>query len=177
MADLHYPASLADGVVRLRPWADGDLGCLEQATRDPRIMESTTVSALYTPENGLAFIRRQHERLVAGQAVSLAIADNATGEALGMVILMVRPQVGVAGLGYWTVPNARNRGLARRAAGLMTEWGLGLFARVEAWVEPDNIGSQRVLEANGFEREGLLRSFLCFATRRADALVYSRIRD
>jgi RimJ/RimL family protein N-acetyltransferase len=58
----------------------------------------------------------------------------------------------------------------------MTEWGLGTFARVEAWVEPDNTASRRVLAANGFEREGLLRGFLSFATRRADVFVYSRLR-
>jgi RimJ/RimL family protein N-acetyltransferase len=176
MADLHYPADLTDGVVRLRRWADGDLGCVAQAATDPRILESTSVPAHYTPEEGLAFVRRQHGRLVSGEGVSLAIADHGTGEALGMVILMVRPQSGVAGLGYWIVPKARRRGLAGRAAGLMTEWGLGTFARVEAWVEPDNTASQRVLAANGFEREGLLRGFLSFGTRRADVFVYSRLR-
>jgi RimJ/RimL family protein N-acetyltransferase len=107
----------------------------------------------------------------------MAIADQETGEALGLVILTRRPQAGVAGLGYWVVPPARRRGLAGRAVGLMTGWGLSVagFARAEAWVEPDNVASQRVLESNGFAREGLLRSFLVIGTRRADVLVYSRL--
>lgn len=175
MADLHYPTDLADGVVRLRPWADGDVACVEQAARDPRIPDSTSVPARYTRAEGLAFVARQHERLASGQGVSVAIADHDTDEALGLVILQPRPQPGVAGLGYWIVPSARQRGLASRAVGLMTGWGLGDFARVEAWVEPDNAASQRVLESNGFEREGLLRSFLVLGTRRADVLVYSRL--
>jgi RimJ/RimL family protein N-acetyltransferase len=50
------------------------------------------------------------------------------------------------------------------------------LARIEAWVEPDNEASQRVLEANGFQREGLLRSFLVLGSRRTDVFVYSRIR-
>jgi RimJ/RimL family protein N-acetyltransferase len=177
MTELHYPARLADGVVRLRPWRDGDLGCVERAARDPRIPEGTSVPVEYTPEAGLAFIHRQHDRLTEGQGVSLAVADHGTDEALGLVILQPRPQQGVAGLGYWIVPEARRRGLAARAVGLMTGWGLGAsgFARVEAWVEPDNTASQRVLESNGFEREGLLRAFLVLGTRRADVLVYSRL--
>jgi len=47
------------------------------------------------------------------------------------------------------------------------------LARVEAFVEPGNIASQRVLEKVGFRREGHLRSYLVFDARRADAFVYS----
>jgi [ribosomal protein S5]-alanine N-acetyltransferase len=54
--------------------------------------------------------------------------------------------------------------------------GRGL-ARVEAWVEPENLPSQRVLTAARFRREGVLRSFLSCAGRRADAVVFSRTAD
>ncbi len=174
---LAYPDDLTDGTVRLRPWTSDDLACVERASSDPRIVEATTVPGRYTPEEGLAFVHRQRERLTSGHGVSLAIADHGTDEARGLVILQLRPQPGVAGLGYWVAPSARRHGLARRAVRLMTEWGLGTFARIEAWVEPDNEASQRVLEANGFQGEGLLRSFLVLGSRRADMLVYSRIRD
>ncbi|MFC4856327.1 GNAT family N-acetyltransferase [Actinophytocola glycyrrhizae] len=177
MADLAYPADLTDGTVRLRPWTPGDLPCIEQAATDPRIPENTSVPARYSPEEGLAFIHRQHQRLTSGQGVSLAISHHATGEALGLVILQPRPQSGVAGLGYWVVPAARRHGLASRAVGLMTEWALGRYARIEAWVEPGNDASRYVLAENGFQCEGVLRSFLVIGPRRADMLVYSRIRD
>jgi RimJ/RimL family protein N-acetyltransferase len=90
---------------------------------------------------------------------------------------MLRPQPGVIGLGYWVVPSARRRGVARRAVALASDWALGPgeFARIEAWVEPDNRPSQSVLAAAGFELEGRLRSFLCVGDARSDALVYSRI--
>ncbi len=173
---LAYPDDLTDGTVRLRPWTSDDLACVEEASRDPRIVEATTVPGRYTTEEGLAFIHRQRERLTTGKGVSLAIADHGTGAARGLVILQLRPQPGVAGLGYWIAPPARRYGLARRAVGLVAEWGLGTFARIEAWVEPDNEASLRVLAANGFQREGLLRGFLVLGARRADVLVYSRIR-
>lgn len=106
------------------------------------------------------------------------IADAVTGEALGSVVLMLRPQPGVAGLGYWLVPSARGRGAATRAAALLSSWALDVagVARVEAWVEPGNEASRRVLAAAGFQQEGTLRSFLAFQSRRADAVVFSRIR-
>ncbi len=91
---------------------------------------------------------------------------------------MLRPQPGVAGLGYWLIPSARGRGLATRAARLVLSWALNLagIVRVEAWVEPDNLASQRVLTAAAFEQEGVLRSFLAFPGRRADAVVFSAVR-
>lgn len=177
MTRLTYPAPLGDGVVRVRPWRDTDLGCVEQASEDAGIPQGTTVPARYTPEAGLAFIARQHARLTSGQGVSLAVVDQPTDRAVGYVGLMLRPQEGVAGIGYWIVPSFRRRGIASRAISLMTTWGLssGSFARIEAWVEPDNRASQRVLEINGYLLEGRLRSFLTFGARRADVLVYSRI--
>jgi RimJ/RimL family protein N-acetyltransferase len=50
-------------------------------------------------------------------------------------------------------------------------------AGVEAFAEPWNVASQRVLERVGFTREGLLRSYLCFSARRADALIYSLLPE
>ena len=177
MTSLTYPPPLHDGIVRVRPWRDTDLPCVEQASQDQRIPQGTTVPARYTPEAGLAFIARQHARLASGQGVALAIADQHTDQAVGHINLMLRPQPGVAGIGYWIVPAARRQGTASRAVSLATIWGLeaGNFARIEAWVEPNNHPSQRVLEINGYLQEGLLRSFLTFGTRRADVLVYSRV--
>ena len=177
MPELSYPVALHDGTLRLRPWAAGDVGCIERASADPEIPRGTTVPALYTVPEGLAFIRRQHARLTSGQGISLAIAREDTDEAVGLVIVQIRPQPGVAGVGYWVVPDERRRGFAGRAVSLAASWALGPggFARVEAWVDPANTASRRTLERCGFELEGRLRSFLVLAGRRYDALVYSRI--
>ena len=174
---LSYPdPDLSDGVVRLRRWSAGDVGCIREAAEDEAIPEGTTVPAPFTDAEALAFVARQLGRAEDGEGLSLAIADAATGQARGLVWLGVRPQRGVIGIGYWVVPAARGRGLARRAVRLATAWSLDQgAARVEAWVEPDNERSERVLRAAGFHREGVLRSFLAFETRRADAVVFARV--
>ena len=176
--DLPDPAP-TDGTVVLRRWTTADLGCVETASREERIYEATSVPERFTEKDGRAWIHRQHERSRAGQGWSLAIADARTGLAFGCVTLMLRPQAGVAGVGYWLVPEARNRGFATTAVGLLAAWGLeaGGLDRIEAWVEPGNDASVRVLTRCGFEYEGRLRSFLRFPSRRADALVFSRIQE
>jgi [ribosomal protein S5]-alanine N-acetyltransferase len=170
--------TLEDGPVRLRPWRfPDDLDCVRQAADDPRIPEATTVPASFTPEAGRAYLARQHRRAADGEGLSLAIADARTDEALGSCVLLARPQRRVLGVGYWVVPRARERGLVARAVRLLTDWALreAGVARVEAWVEPGNLPSQRVLAAAGFVRAGVLRSALAYEHRRADVVVFSRI--
>jgi len=178
--ELTYPEPmLTAGVVCLRPWDEGDLECVREAATDPTIPPGTTVPTLFTPDEGLAFIRRQRQRIESGEGVSLAIAEASTDRASGGVWLGVRPQPGVIGLGYWVVPSVRGRGFGTRAARLAAAWALSSMdvARVEAWVEPTNIASQRLLLSAGFTREGVLRSFLSFGDRRADAVVFACTAD
>ena len=176
---LSYPdPPLTDGVALLRPWVMGDLPCVEEASRDPYIPEWTTVPSLYTEPEGRAWIERQWGRAANGEGLAFAITDAASGEALGGVFLILRPQPGVVGIGYWLIEPARGRRLASRAVNLLAPWALreaGL-ARVEALVEPDNVASQRVLERAAFQREGYLRAYLSYASRRVDVVIYSLLQ-
>jgi RimJ/RimL family protein N-acetyltransferase len=170
---------LSDGVVALRRWEASDLDCIEAVSGDAYISIITTVPAVWSPDEGLRFVERQWSRVANGEGVSLAIALEETGRACGCVTLMHRSarQHGGVGLGYWIVPAARGGGIASRAAALASDWALQCpgIARVEALVEPANVASQRVAESAGFEREGLLRSYLAIGDRRADAIIYSRL--
>jgi [ribosomal protein S5]-alanine N-acetyltransferase len=161
--------------MRLRQWSLDDIACIAEASTDSRIPEGTTVPATYSPDAGRAFIERQWSRFENREGLSLAISSSVTSAAIGLIVLMLRPQNGVAGVGYWVVPSQRDQGHARRAVRLVSQWALsdaGL-SRVEAWVEPDNSASQCVLASAGYEHEGTLRSFLSFPNRRADAMAFS----
>jgi RimJ/RimL family protein N-acetyltransferase len=138
----------------------------------------TTVPAVFTAEAGLAWIDRQWSRLETGEGLSLAIADAESGEAVGAIVAILQPddelRRGTAELGYWVIERARGDHLAARAVALLSRWALeGRLLRLEALVEPANTASRRVLERAGFHREGYLRSYLAFPTRRSDAVIYS----
>jgi ribosomal-protein-alanine N-acetyltransferase len=176
---IRYPEPpLTDGVVLLRRWEERDLGCVEEASQDPRIPAGTTVPAVFDREQGLAWIERQWRRAEEDQGLSLAVTEARSGEAVGVVVLL-RPDGGrraaTAEIGYWVIQRARGRGYASRAVELSARWGLtdAGFMRIEALVIPENVASQRVLERAGFVREGHLRSYLVFGDRRNDALMYS----
>ena len=173
---LSYPdPEPTDGVLRLRRWVMADLECVRSAGQDCRIPADTSVPLAYSPEEGRAFIERQWSRLENRIGIALAIALAETDEAVGHVYLAVRPQPSVLGLGYWVIPQSRGHGYAARAARLATSWAFESLgaARVEAWVRPENQPSLRSLAAAGFQREGLLRSFLDFADGRSDMVVWA----
>jgi RimJ/RimL family protein N-acetyltransferase len=49
--------------------------------------------------------------------------------------------------------------------------------RIQAMTSPDNIGSQKVLEKNGFTFEGVLRKAIIFRGKPADVKIYSILRE
>jgi ribosomal-protein-alanine N-acetyltransferase len=181
---LAYPdPPLTDGIVTLRAWTEADLPLIAEVSRDPHIPEITTVPSPYGEESGREWLERQWGRATNDEGLSLAIADSESDEPLGALALLRRrvgsSGVGTSELGYWIVDRARGRGLATRAVRLLVHWALMQrdVARVEAFAEPWNLASQRVLERVGFTREGFLRSYLCFPNRRADALIYSLLPE
>ncbi|WP_369077269.1 GNAT family N-acetyltransferase [Paractinoplanes deccanensis] len=86
---------------------------------------------------------------------------------------------GRASIGYWTAPTARRTGHTSDAVTTTADWLLtdGGVARLEAYIEPWNVGSQRVASKAGFTREGLIRSFAPIGGERRDAYLYARIAD
>lgn len=174
---IPVPQELRDEPILLRSWSYQDLGCIEEASRDPDIPSGTTVPRPFSEEAGRAFIERQWGRSASGEGLSLAVAEAGTGTAVGLIALLHRQQPGVVGVGYWIVASRRQQGFARRALGLLSHWALSLPAvnRLEALVEPGNEGSIRVLDDAGFRREGLLRAYLDLHTLRVDVYLYSLI--
>jgi ribosomal-protein-alanine N-acetyltransferase len=174
---IEEPDRLRDGAVLLRRWSNDDLGCVEEASRDPVIPGGTTVPTRFSEAEGRAFVERQCGRFTSGEGLSLAIVEADSGSAAGLVCLLHRQQPGVVGLGYWIVASQRKRGLARGSVILLTRWALGLssIARIEALVDPTNSPSIRVLEGAGFKQEAKLRRYFSTDGVRSDALLFSLV--
>lgn len=175
---LPYPPEpLTDRHFVIRPWRETDLGCIREASADPEIPRGTTVPAAFSPDEGTAFIHRQWNRAVERLGVSQAIVEATSDRAVGLVIVSLRPQPRVAGMGYWVIPSARGRGAATAAVRLITPWAFDALdlQRLEAWVAPENQVSQAVLVNAGYRQEGRLRNFLSVDGRPSDALVFSAI--
>jgi ribosomal-protein-alanine N-acetyltransferase len=79
-----------------------------------------------------------------------------------------------ADIGYWVAPRERRRGIATRAIGLAVAHAFGRLGlhRVHATTDPDNAASCRALEANGFQRVGVIHDFALVGERWRDGRLY-----
>lgn len=174
---LPYP-QLSDAVLRLRPLAEDDVDALVRACTDPLIPKYTYWPSELSPDEARARIHQAEQDRIAGTRLRLAIADSGSNELLGFIGLAPDYDDKRAILFYWTAPWARRRGIARRALKLLGDWAFHelAFERLELEADADNIASQRVAEAAGFQREGVLRSRRLRPDGRCDSIVYGRLR-
>ena len=171
--------SPAFGSVVLREFTEDDVHLAVECGADPYIPLIGSPPAFPTRDQALAWIDRQRGRLAEGAGFSFAIADVVTNEAVGAVGLWLRNlQAGRASAGYSVSPEQRGRGIARDALRAVTAfaWTIPEIHRVELYVEPWNVGSARTAESAGYQREGVLRSYLEIAGTRRDMVVYAALR-
>ncbi len=109
-----------------------------------------------------------------------AIDDPASGELVGEIGLVgiSRPNRR-AGLSVLVLPGFRRAGVGREAIELLVGWAqdeLDLH-RVHLHTYPENVAMQRLAEAAGFRREGVLRDYAFERGRFVDNVVYARLRS
>lgn len=173
---LNVPTIRSERVV-LRAFVDRDADAVIDASSDPLIPKITSVPESADAASALAFIARQHERAVSGAGYSFAIeADSACVGQIGFWLRDV--DQGRATIGYWIRPASRRRGYAAAALAAVTQWGFEAVEveRLQLYIEPWNVGSWRVAEQAGYEREGLLRSWELVGDERRDMFMYGLTR-
>lgn len=82
-----------------------------------------------------------------------------------------------ATIGYDLNPTFWNQGFATEAVQSIIDYATVEYEvhRIEAFVTPGNVSSERVLKKCGFEKEGLLRDVHFFKGRFQDQYLYARI--
>lgn len=86
-----------------------------------------------------------------------------------------RGAVRSAWIGYWIDRNRTGQGIATAAVALAVDHCFGPVGlhRLEATVQPANIGSQTVLTKVGFRREGLLERYMDVDSRWRDHILFA----
>lgn len=159
----------------LRPWrpdAEADLDAYLRGLSDPEFLRWNTPSILVKDlADARVSLRARSKNVSRGTEAAFCVTDEETGAILGHVgINNINDTMSVALVGYWTLPEARGRGVARRALALATDWAFryrGLH-RLELGHALGHDVSCRIAEAVGFRYEGTLRDAM-FAEGRHDA--------
>ena len=168
---------LTDGAILLRPPGEDNVEAITAACQDDEIQRWTPVPRNYTQADAHEFVRDAAERWATDAGAPFAVLDAADGHFLGLVgvrVINLHIERSIGQIGYWVAREARGRGVASQGLVLVSRWafnGMGL-ARLQLVTEPENIPSQRVAERAGFQREGVLRSYIELHGSRRDAVMY-----
>lgn len=169
------PLQTADLV--LRPFRVDDAGALAAACVDPEIVRFTFMKEGLTEAAAIEWITRSNEWWGSGQP-RFAIVDAVTDRLLGQVGAAVNQHHLSAEAYYWVVPEARGRGVAPAALGVVADWAFTKgIKRIFLLVHPENGPSNRVAERSGFTREGVLRAYEPFKGGRPDLVSWSLLPD
>lgn len=165
-----------DGLLSLRPVAEGDLPVLERLTQDPAAAGEFTWTGW-----------RNQLRFREGWAADRLVDDD------GGVLMIVRgdervgfvswfkvdfPPAFCWNMGIALLPEARGQGYGTQAHRLLARYLFGYTTvhRIEAATEAGNTAEQRSLEKAGFTREGVMRGVFWRDGAWRDGVLYSLLR-
>ena len=161
---------------RVRHWRREDRGALLRHADNPRVARylSARFPHPYLPADADAwfdFLEAQDEP--EGWAIEV------DGEAVGGIgIRRGAGEFSHSGeLGYWLGEAFWRRGIVSAAVAVVVPFAMARWrlSRVCAYAASTNTGSIRVLETNGFEREGLMRARVIRNDDVQDHLVFARL--
>lgn len=166
------------GLCRIRHWRVRDDAALVRHgdNRNVWIQLMDRFPHPYTAEDARAWIR-----LCRATRKPTHFAIDVNGEAVGGIGYQVREDVFrcTASIGYWLGEAFWGRGIVTEALRAMVRHIFESHAdvlRIEAQVFSTNAASMRVLEKNGFQREGVLRRAVVKGGRTFDVHVFARLR-
>jgi [ribosomal protein S5]-alanine N-acetyltransferase len=142
--------------------------------------EPVRADAYFTEDGQRAAVTELLERHAQGTCLPHVIVDD-TGAVVGRMTLndIVRGAFQSGHLGYWVGAAHNGRGLATAAVGDLVRVAFEELRlhRIQAGTLLHNIGSQRVLERNGFVRFGMAPQYLNIAGRWQDHVLYQVVNE
>jgi ribosomal-protein-alanine N-acetyltransferase len=124
-------------------------------------------------------LRRQADEIARDEAYSFLIFEDDSDLLLGGITVggVRRGVAQAATLGYWIGAPYARRGHMTRAVAAAVGFGFSSLRlhRIEAACIPNNVASARVLERNGFQKEGFARAYLRINGAWRDHLLFGLV--
>ncbi len=179
-----WPATLADGLIGVRPLVRRDAGTWARLRADNLEWLSPWEATLppgegVTPESYPATIATLRRRAREGTAMPFAVTW--AGDMVGQVTVngIMRGSALWASIGYWVSRSHAGRGVTPTAVALVCDHlftAAGLH-RVEIAIRPENAASLRVVEKLGFAEVGLAPRYLHIAGDWRDHRIFQILKE
>ena len=146
--------------LTLRPWQDADAAAIVAAHRD-EAMRRWLMRPIDDEDEARAWLADQYAGWADDTHMSWAIEQEGTVAGYFVVKAANPPAMLATGVGYWTVAEARGKGIASRCVEAITEWLFGgqdimPAGEIELLHTVGNEGSCRVAQKCGYILDSVL---------------------
>lgn len=168
----------------LRPLVETDAARISELASDPEIVNNTrSIETPFDLHAAQAWLAQRQSNWEQGVGVSFGIVQKVPPQIesplVGAIGMSIDSENEKAELGYWLGKDFRNQGYCCEAGVAMLDFGfssLGLN-KISAHSLQRNVASSRVLEKQGFEREGVSRSHIKKGESLEDVVFYGLLRS
>lgn len=173
------PGEPAPRIV-LRPAGPRDAPALKRWREEAEVQRYQPLGPISVGQLRAELTNQRADDLQRGRGEKFQWVIEVEGRAAGWITLVVTNwEHGLAEIGYALSTPYQRRGITPAALQqLLAELFLTTdLERIEARCAMDNLGSQRVLEKLGFQKEGVLRGYFVLHGERVDNILYAILRS
>ena len=166
---------IAGARIKLSPLDESDLDLFIEISMSSAMMEHVYDPCTFEQANDAFIAKSRPWTMDSDGWLSLGITEVTTGEKLGNIGLKITShEARIAEVGFMIKPSAQGRGFASEALNLIKHFALlelGLNKLV-ATCSVGNSNSYKLLEKNGFIREGCLKQNVIIKGKYVDDYIY-----
>lgn len=161
--------------IQLSPFNDSDKDLFIELSMCPKMMEHVYTPFSYDEAKSAFEVKSRPWKITSDSWFSLAITESSSGEKLGSIgIKIVNHEAKIAEVGFMMKPSAQGKGFAGEALKLVKAYASDVLSlnKLTATCSVNNIGSYKLLEKLGFEREACFRQNTLINDKLVDDFVY-----
>lgn len=165
--------------LNLRRLTSADVNEILALRSNPEIMKFIPRPLMKTKEEALEFISVMDTNVNNNNVINWAITTKEDDRLIGMIgFYRMKPENYRAEVGYILSAEFHGKGIITEALERVIQFGfeeIGLNS-IEAVIDPENFGSEKVLLKNNFVKEGHFKEHTFFDEKFLDSVFYSLLK-
>lgn len=160
----------------LRRVDNNDLKEVFALRSNPETMKYIPRPLVTTDEEALAHIAMIESKIESNEGINWAITYKGDPKLIGIIgHYRIKPEHYRAEIGYMILPEFNGMGIVTEAVQEVVKYGFEVMKlhSIEAVIDPDNLGSAKVLEKNNFKKEAHFIENEFFNGRFLDSAIYT----
>lgn len=164
----------------LRRITNADVNEVFELRANPETMKYIPRPLVKTTEDALEHIATIEEKIVLNEGINWGITLKDSPKMLGMIgYYRMQPENYRAEIGYMLLPDFHGKGIVTEAVRKLITYGFSdlKLHSIEAVIDPENLGSEKVLQKCNFIREAHLKECQFHDGKFIDKVIYSLLNN